>query len=67
MKRLKMAPLTVVLFYDTVHVNSEGVLFFMDDIYSHDRELDVALQRGYPFPTKGEVAPKPAPAEPASP
>jgi murein L,D-transpeptidase YcbB/YkuD len=60
-------PLTVVLFYDTVHINSEGVLFFMDDIYGHDRELDAALQRGYPFPTKGDVAPKPAPAEPASP
>ena len=60
-------PLTVVLFYDTVHVNSEGVLFFMDDIYGHDRELDAALQRGYPFPLKSEVAPKPVPAEPASP
>ena len=24
-------PLTVVLFYDTVHVNSEGVVFFVDD------------------------------------
>ena len=60
-------PLTVVLFYDTVHVNSEGVLFFMEDIYGHDRALDAALQRGYPFPTKGEVAAKPAPAEPASP
>ena len=60
-------PLTVVLFYDTVHINSEGVLFFMEDIYGHDRELDAALQRGYPFPVKGDVAPKPAPAEPASP
>ena len=60
-------PLTVVLFYDTVHINSEGVLFFMDDIYGHDHELDAALRRGYPFPAKGEVAPKPAPAEPASP
>jgi murein L,D-transpeptidase YcbB/YkuD len=60
-------PLTVVLFYDTVHVNSEGVLFFMDDIYGHDQALDVALQRGYPYPARGDVPPKPPPAEPASP
>jgi murein L,D-transpeptidase YcbB/YkuD len=46
-------PLTVVLFYDTVHVNSEGVVFFVDDIYAHDRALDAALRQGYPFPVKG--------------
>jgi murein L,D-transpeptidase YcbB/YkuD len=43
-------PLMVVLFYDTVHVNSEGVVHFASDIYSHDRELDEALARGYPHP-----------------
>jgi murein L,D-transpeptidase YcbB/YkuD len=42
-------PLTVVLFYDTVHVNSEGTIYFVDDIYGHDRALDAALSRGYPF------------------
>jgi murein L,D-transpeptidase YcbB/YkuD len=46
-------PLTVVLFYDTVHVNSEGVVFFVDDIYGHDRALDAALRLGYPYPVKG--------------
>src|SRR5262245_31249462 len=46
------APLTVVLFYDTVHINSEGVVFFADDIYGHDRALDAALAQGYPYPTK---------------
>jgi murein L,D-transpeptidase YcbB/YkuD len=46
-------PLTVVLFYDTVHVNSDGVVFFVDDIYGHDRQLDAALAQGYPYPTKG--------------
>ncbi len=45
-------PLTVVLFYDTVHVNSEGVVFFVEDIYGHDRALDAALARGYPYPVK---------------
>jgi murein L,D-transpeptidase YcbB/YkuD len=46
-------PLTVILFYDTVHVNSEGVLFFVDDIYGHDRRLETALRQGYPYPTRG--------------
>jgi murein L,D-transpeptidase YcbB/YkuD len=46
-------PVTVVLFYDTVHVNSEGVLFFVGDIYGHDQQLDAALRQGYPYPTKG--------------
>jgi murein L,D-transpeptidase YcbB/YkuD len=44
------SPLTVVLFYDTVHVNSEGVVFFVEDIYGHDKTLDAALSVGYPFP-----------------
>ena len=47
-------PLLVVLFYDTVHVNSEGVVHFVGDIYGHDRALDRALARGYPYPEKGE-------------
>lgn len=48
-------PMTVVLFYDTVHVNSEGILHFAHDIYGHDRALDLALKRGYPYP---EPAPR---------
>jgi L,D-transpeptidase YcbB len=46
-------PLTVVIFYDTVHVNSEDVVFFVEDIYGHDGALDAALTRGYPYPVKG--------------
>jgi len=45
-------PLMVVLFYDTVHVNSEGVVHFVEDIYGHDRSLEKALARGYPYPEK---------------
>ncbi len=51
-------PLTVVLFYDTVHVNSEEVVHFASDIYGHDKELDRALARGYPYPESG---PSPGP------
>jgi len=46
-------PLMVVLFYDTVHVNSDGVVHFVGDIYGHDRALDRALARGYPYPEGG--------------
>jgi L,D-transpeptidase YcbB len=42
--------LTVVLFYTTVHVNSDGMAYFVDDIYGHDKTLDTALGRGYPYP-----------------
>jgi murein L,D-transpeptidase YcbB/YkuD len=45
-------PLDVVLFYDTVHVNSDGVVFFVDDIYGDDAKLDAALRKGYPYPVK---------------
>jgi murein L,D-transpeptidase YcbB/YkuD len=44
------APLTVVLYYDTVHVNSENVAHFADDIYGDDAALDRALAHGYPYP-----------------
>ena len=44
--------LTVVLFYDTVHINSEGIVSFSEDIYAHDKALDAALVQGYPYPTK---------------
>jgi len=46
-------PLGVVIFYDTVHVNSENVVHFVGDIYGHDRTLDEALERGYPYPEEG--------------
>jgi murein L,D-transpeptidase YcbB/YkuD len=42
-------PIMVVIFYDTVHVNSEGIVHFASDIYGHDRALDEALARGYPY------------------
>jgi murein L,D-transpeptidase YcbB/YkuD len=39
----------VVIFYDTVYVNSEGIVHFASDIYGYDRALDEALSRGYPY------------------
>ena len=49
--------LTVVIFYATVHVNSEDEAFFVEDIYRHDRTLDAALAQGYPFPVSGQAKP----------
>ena len=49
-------PLRVVIFYDTVHVNSEGIVHFVGDIYGHDRALDQALARGYPYPSEGRAS-----------
>ncbi len=46
-------PLRVVIFYDTVHVNSENVVHFVRDIYGHDQTLAEALERGYPYPEEG--------------
>jgi murein L,D-transpeptidase YcbB/YkuD len=44
-------PLSVVLFYVTVHVDSENVIHFAEDIYGYDASLDAALAHGYPYPT----------------
>ncbi len=49
--------LTVVIFYATVHVNSEDEAHFVEDIYGHDRTLDAALAQGYPFPVSGQAKP----------
>ena len=43
--------LRVVLFYVTVHVDSENVVHFAEDIYGYDASLDAALVHGYPYPT----------------
>jgi murein L,D-transpeptidase YcbB/YkuD len=47
-------PVTVVVFYDTVQVTGDGVVYFADDIYGRDSQLDQALGHGYPYP---EAAP----------
>ena len=47
--------LTVVIFYATVHVNSEDEAYFVEDIYGHDQALDAALAQGYPYPVKAQA------------
>jgi murein L,D-transpeptidase YcbB/YkuD len=41
-----LRPLTVVLFYTTAEVESDGTVRFARDIYGHDRRLDAALHQG---------------------
>jgi murein L,D-transpeptidase YcbB/YkuD len=53
--------LRVVIFYDTVHVNSEGVVHFVGDIYGHDAALDRALAHGYPYVEAGKKVAQSAP------
>jgi murein L,D-transpeptidase YcbB/YkuD len=43
---------TVYLFYDTAYVDSKGIVYFADDYYGHDAQLERALARGYPYPRK---------------
>lgn len=39
----------VFLVYQTVEVRESGEAFFYRDIYGHDRALDRALRKGYPY------------------
>jgi len=42
--------LTVMIFYDTVYVDSTGEVNFADDYYGHDAKLAEALAHGFPYP-----------------
>jgi murein L,D-transpeptidase YcbB/YkuD len=44
------APLPVLIIYSTVVVSEDGVVHIFDDIYGHDRDLEQALAKGYPYP-----------------
>ena len=40
-------PLPVVVFYTTALVEDDGRVFFLPDIYGHDRVLDRALRERF--------------------
>ena len=44
--------LTVFLFYDTAYVDSKGVVYFADDYYGHDAQLDEGAASGLPLPAQ---------------
>jgi L,D-transpeptidase YcbB len=43
-------PIPVLLVYLTAVVLEDGLVHFFDDIYGHDKALQEALAKGYPYP-----------------
>jgi murein L,D-transpeptidase YcbB/YkuD len=43
-------PVPVVIFYTTAIARRDGTIWFFDDLYGHDQELERALAKGYPYP-----------------
>ena len=43
-------PIPVYIFYSTVMADLSGSISFYEDIYGHDRTLQVMLARGFPYP-----------------
>ena len=50
-QRIDLAhPVPVLLVYLTAVVLEDGLVHFFDDIYGHDKALQQALAKGYPYP-----------------
>jgi murein L,D-transpeptidase YcbB/YkuD len=43
-------PIPVLIVYGTAIVPEDGLVYFYDDIYGHDAELQKVLEKGYPYP-----------------
>jgi murein L,D-transpeptidase YcbB/YkuD len=43
-------PVPVVIFYATAWVKEDGKVYFFDDLYGYDRQLEDALKNGPPYP-----------------
>jgi murein L,D-transpeptidase YcbB/YkuD len=43
-------PIPVLIVYLTAIVLEDGLVNFFDDIYGHDKALQQALAKGYPYP-----------------
>jgi murein L,D-transpeptidase YcbB/YkuD len=43
-------PIPVYILYSTVMADPDGKISFFEDIYGHDRTLQVLLARGFPYP-----------------
>ncbi len=44
-------PQTLELMYSTVVVDEKNNVFFFDEVYGYDKQLDEALKKGYSYPT----------------
>ena len=47
-------PIPVRIFYQTARVDDDGKVYFFDDIYGYDKEMEDVLAKGDPFPIKPE-------------
>jgi len=43
-------PIPVIIVYGTVVVREDGQVYFYDDIYGYDKDLEKVLDKGYPYP-----------------
>jgi len=43
-------PIPILIVYGTAIVPEDGLVYFFDDIYGHDAELEKVLEKGYPYP-----------------
>ncbi len=44
-------PIPVLILYGTVVVDEKNNVFFFDDVYGYDKQLEQALKKGYPYPS----------------
>ena len=44
-------PIPVLILYGTVAVDEKNNVFFFDDVYGYDKQLDQTLKKGYPYPS----------------
>jgi L,D-transpeptidase YcbB len=45
-------PMPVLIVYGTVSVDEKQDVYFFEDVYGYDKELDAVLRKGYPYPTR---------------
>ncbi len=47
-------PIPVLISYETARVGDDGKVYFFDDIYGYDKDMEEVLAKGDPFPVKPE-------------
>ena len=47
-------PIPVAIFYETARVGDDGKVYFYNDIYGYDKEMEDVLSKGDPYPMKPE-------------
>lgn len=53
-------PIPVLIFYATARVGDDGKVYFFNDLYGYDKDMEGVLAKGDPFPVKPEVKKQPS-------